>query len=403
MPLVSSGKVLGILTVNGHGVREFSGEERRLLGSMGHEIGVALERAQLLRGAQDRARELESLMSVTREMVSSLELQEVLDRSLGIMCRQVGATQGFICMLDEERGELTAKTLSEDRGAVQPGRVWKIGEGVVGWVAQHQQPILCDDIGGDPRIRGSQSPAGGSHSTVAAPLKVKEKLLGVVVLAAREKAAFNEAHLRLLSAYAAEASMALENALLHQAVKKQASTDELTQLANRRYFYLRLEEETRRAERYNRPLSLLFLDVDELKLINDRHGHLQGDQLLRHLASLLAKVIRATDVAARLGGDEFVILLPETSREEAAGVAERLLQEATPCPLDSGGIVPWRMSIGVAWAPVKGSYDVDLLRLADDAVYRAKHEGTGWSLARVAGTQTPLPLDEQPLDGGQKA
>lgn len=394
IPLVSGGKVLGTMSLDGKEVREFSPELRRLLVSIGNEIGVAVERAQLLQRAQDRARELESLVSVTREMVSSLELQEVLDRTLDIMCRQVGATPGFICMLDESSRELTAKTIFGERAAPL-GRVWKMGEGIVGWVAQHQEPMLVHDISRDARIQGSQAPSA-IHSTIAVPLKVKEKLLGVVVVASLEREAFNTAHVRLLSAYAAQASMALENAVLHQAVKKQASTDELTQLFNRRYFYPRLAEETRRARRYGRPLALLFLDVDDLKLINDRYGHLQGDRLLQHLASLFAEVVRDTDVAARLGGDEFVILLPETTREEAGRVAERLLAEATPCPLLSGGSVPWQMSIGVAWAPVEGSYEVDLLRLADEAVYRAKGAGTRWELARSPAHQLLLPLDGDP-------
>ncbi|MDP2935472.1 MAG: sensor domain-containing diguanylate cyclase, partial [Dehalococcoidia bacterium] len=270
-------------------------------------------------------------------------------------------------------------------------RVWRMGEGLAGWVAQHQQPIVCDDIATDTRIQGSQSPALGYPSGAAVPLKAKDKLLGVVVLGAKEKAAFNEAHLRLLSAYAAEASMALENALLHEEVKRQASTDELTQLANRRFFYQRLDDEMKRARRYRHPLSLMFIDLDELKVVNDRYGHIQGDNLLRHLAAHITRVIRDTDVAARLGGDEFVVLLPVSSREEAASLAERLLREAPPCPLVTGGTIPLGMSIGIAWAPLDGSYDVDLLRLADEAVYRAKSKDIGWDFAMTEGRQAQFP------------
>ncbi|HKZ50508.1 MAG TPA: GGDEF domain-containing protein, partial [Dehalococcoidia bacterium] len=190
-----------------------------------------------------------------------------------------------------------------------------------------------------------------------------------------------DAHLRLLTAYAAQASLALENALLYEEVKNQAATDELTGLHNRRSFDLHLESELKRAQRYGHPLSLLFLDVDELKAVNDRYGHLQGDQLLRHLASLLTGVLRKSDVAARFGGDEFVVLLPETTGEEAAAVTERLLGEVTPCPLLSGGSITWAMSLGVAWLPLDGDYGLDLLRLADEAAYRAKREGTGWAFA----------------------
>ncbi|MDP2727757.1 MAG: sensor domain-containing diguanylate cyclase, partial [Dehalococcoidia bacterium] len=396
IPLISGGNVLGAMMMDAKEVRDFPPKMRRLLVSVGNEIGVAIERAQLLKRSQDRARELESLMSVTREIVSTLDLQEVLDRSLAIICRQVGAIQGFICLLEGENGELTPRTFFGNR-VIRPGRIWKVGEGLVGWIAQHQKSIITDDLPSDPRIQGSQSSATGMRAALGAPLRVKDRLLGVVVTCSEEKAAFTEAHLRLVSAFAAEASMALENALLHEAVKRQASTDELTQLANRRYFCQRLEDETMRAGRYNRPLSLLFLDVDGLKNVNDRYGHAQGDLLLRHLADLMTRVTRGPDVAARLGGDEFVILLPETGREEAVSVAQRLLGDATSCPLVSGGrTIPWQVSIGVAWMPFKGNYEVDLLGMADEAVYRAKLQGTGWETATIEGTQTQLPLNEDP-------
>ncbi|MDP2726309.1 MAG: diguanylate cyclase, partial [Dehalococcoidia bacterium] len=382
VPLVSGGKVLGVMTLGGSASRGFPPEERHLLVSIGNEIGVAMERAQLLKGAQDRALQLESLISVTREMASTLDLQEVLDHTLAIMCQQVGASHGFVCLLDEEKGGVTAQAFW-GLGAPASGQPWKweAGEGVVGWVAQHQYPIVCDDIAADQRIQGGPGPILGYPSIVAVPLKVKDKLLGVVAAVSQEKAAFTGADTSLLSAYASQAAMALENALLHQEVKRQASTDELTRLANRRYFYMRLDKELQRAKRYSHPLSLLFLDVDDLKTINDQYGHLQGDELLRHVAALLNRVLRATDVAARYGGDEFVVLLPETNQKEAAGVAERLLEEITPCPVITGGSIPWQMSIGVAWSPMKGSYEVDLLRLADEAAYQAKRDGPGWALA----------------------
>jgi len=327
-----------------------------------------------------RNKELGALISVTREMVSTLDAQVVLDRTLAIVCRQISAAHGFLCLLNEETGELTASTFWGDV-APAPDRVWKVGDGVIGWVARNQQAILCDDIAVDPRVHGSHGPNRGYQSMVAAPLKVKDKLLGVVAAVSKEKASFTGAHLRLLSAYAAQASLALDNAVLYEEVKSQASTDELTRLYNRRFFDFRLDEELKRAQRYGHPLSLLFLDVDKLKVVNDEYGHLQGDLLLRHLASLLMKVFRSADTVARYGGDEFVVLLPETGQKAAATVAERLLQEANPCPLLSGGSIPWSMSVGVAWVPIDGDYNVSLLRLADEAAYRAKRDGTGWALA----------------------
>ncbi len=399
VPVAAGGKTLGVMGLSGSSDRDYTLEEQRLLVSIGAEAGIAVERAILLQKAQRRAQELESLMSMTRDMASTLDLNEVLDRTLAIMCRQVGASNGFVCLLDEEKSRLITKAFwGPEASGLRKAWKWKVGEGAVGWVALHQQGIVCDDVSRDLRVGNSTGAGRGYHSIVAVPLMVKEKLLGVVAAVSKETASFTGADLRLLTAYAAEASMSLENAILHQEVRKQASTDDLTHLTNRRYFYVRLEEELKRAQRYGHPVSLLFLDVDDLKQVNDRYGHLQGDELLRHVGSTLTAVLRASDVAARFGGDEFVILLPETGREEASRAAERLLADAAPCPLLTGGSIPLRMSIGVSWLPMDGSYDVDLLRLADEAVYRAKQQGTGWDYARPEVRQAQLPLD-----GGQES
>jgi diguanylate cyclase (GGDEF)-like protein/PAS domain S-box-containing protein len=379
VPLVSGGRVLGVMALGGTKVREFSAEEQRLLLAMGNEIGVAVERVQLLQATQEKAEEMEALISVTRELASTLDLQAVLDRTLAIMCQHVGADNGFLCLLNREKGELTASNFWGEQAA-RSGRVWKVGEGVAGWVAQHQQPIVCDDIATDTRIQNSLALAAGYQSVLGVPLEVRGRLLGVAVIAKRAKGGFTEAHLRLLTAYGVDAAIAIENALLHEEVRRQAATDELTRLANRRAFYHRLGEEQRRAKRYGRPLALIFVDVDDLKLVNDRYGHLQGDALLRHVATTLLKGIRETDLAARFGGDEFVVILPETGKEEAQRVVERVLTGVTPCEL-AGTTVPWSMSIGIAWLPVDGNYDVDLVRLADEASYQAKAQRGGWACA----------------------
>lgn len=331
----------------------------------------------------NRNRELGALISVTREMVSTLDLQAVLERTLAIVCRQIEASYGFLCILDEETEALRASIFWGDK-AVETEMVWNKGEGIIGWVAEHQQAIVVDDVSMDPSIGGSQGPSQSSRSMVAVPLRMKDKILGVVAAVSKESESLIGSHLRLLSAYAAQASLALENAVLYQEVKSQASTDELTRLHNRRYFEGLLRSELNRARRYAHPLSLLFMDVNHLKIVNDRYGHLQGDLLLRHMGDLLLRTLRLTDAAARYGGDEFVVLLPETNGEEATNVAERIIREVTPCPLLSGGSIPWGFSVGVAWVPFGGRYDLDLLRLADEAAYQAKREGTGWARAGEA-------------------
>ena len=185
---------------------------------------------------------------------------------------------------------------------------------------------------------------------------------------------------------ATQASIALENAHLHGLVKAQAVTDELTGLANRRRFMEFVQLELKRAERFQSPLGLLLVDLDDFKLVNDRFGHGTGDEVLRALSDVFRESLRDVDLAARLGGEEFAVLLPETDYSGAAGVAERLRASLASLELQDpdGQGFGVTASFGVAVYPEAQSVD-ELLRTADAALYRAKAEGKN----RVALAPTP--------------
>jgi len=187
---------------------------------------------------------------------------------------------------------------------------------------------------------------------------------------------FGERTRTLAQSLAAQAAIALENARLHDIVQRQAITDELTQLANRRYFMEKLDTELRRAERFDEPLALVFADLDDFKRVNDRHGHHVGDDVLRAFAEVLRGRIRAIDVAARLGGEEFAILLLETDLNGAEALAESLRSAVAALEVRVPGATPVRLtaSFGVADYPQTRTAD-ELLAAADLALYRAKREG----------------------------
>jgi diguanylate cyclase (GGDEF)-like protein len=163
-----------------------------------------------------------------------------------------------------------------------------------------------------------------------------------------------------------------------------ATLDELTGLHNRRFFLRRLGEEAERAARYGSPLSLLLLDIDHFKRVNDTHGHVAGDEVLAALAAVIRATFRRTDVAARYGGEEFCVLLPQTDRTGAEPVAERLRQAFAAKTIDvrEGGQLNVTCSVGVAEFGPDGSDAHTLLKSADARLYRAKAAGRNRVCAR---------------------
>ena len=186
---------------------------------------------------------------------------------------------------------------------------------------------------------------------------------------------FDERTVALAHSLAAQAAVALDNARLHSIVQRQAVTDELTGLANRRSFQETLEAELRRAERFGNPLALIFADIDDFKRVNDRFGHGVGDEVLRAFADVLRHRVRSIDQAARLGGEEFAVLLPETNAAGAESLAESLRVATSTLSIPVGSnFVRVTASFGVSAFPPVRSAD-DLMTSADLALYSAKRRG----------------------------
>jgi len=175
---------------------------------------------------------------------------------------------------------------------------------------------------------------------------------------------------------ASQAAVALENARLHDVVQRQAITDDLTGLVNRRRFIDALQSEIERARRFGSHLTVVLADLDDFKRVNDEFGHHAGDDVLRSFADLVRSHVRDVDVPGRIGGEEFAILLPETGRVDAVSVAERMRHSLSvvPIPVAENRTVSVTSSFGVAELGPGQSGD-DLMREADAALYRAKAEG----------------------------
>jgi two-component system cell cycle response regulator len=257
------------------------------------------------------------------------------------------------------------------------GAVLRLEEGVAGTVAASGRPVLLSGSGGEPIPHQPVEPF--SSTALAVPLLRGDRSMGVLALYGRTLPdPFEVQDLDTLGSFAAQASVAIENVLLHQEAQRLSITDGLTGIWNRRYLALTLAKEIERAQRFQRPLSILMVDIDHFKDVNDAHGHLRGDEVLVELSRrMLSKIRGEIDTLARFGGEEFVIVLPETPREGARVVANKLRRvvRARPFVSDVGSDVTVTVSIGVAAYPDDGTTPEELFQAADRAMYRAKRRG----------------------------
>jgi diguanylate cyclase (GGDEF)-like protein len=247
---------------------------------------------------------------------------------------------------------------------------------IAGWVMQRGEEFVTADLRQDDRVQ-DQSVA----SVIAFPLSCRGRRVGAIIGLDRSPSSrqpqLAPTVLRAVRILLEPASVALDNALLLKRAEALSVTDDLTHLYNSRYLNQVLRRETKRASRSGRPLSLLFIDLDGFKSINDRHGHLAGSRALVEAAAVIRGSARETDVVARFGGDEFALVLPDTGGDGAYAVGERIRERiAAHCFLAGDGLeIHLTASVGVATLPDAAASAEELVQAADMAMYRVKDSG----------------------------
>jgi diguanylate cyclase (GGDEF)-like protein len=321
------------------------------------------------------SRELAILAEITPEFHTLLDMQQLLARILAILERHMPSAAFTILLREESTGDLVVRAAAGSRADLAgPARVER-GRGLSGWVVEHGQAQIVDDVRGDPRYIGDP----GVRSEMVVPLASSGRAIGALVVSHPSVGAFGQRDLTLLQAVAAQIAAAIDVADLHERLKRAANTDALTGIHNYGYFYDRLDEEVARAHRHSTPLAVAYFDIDGLKRVNDTYGHLAGDAVLRTLGRLIGRRVRADDIPARYGGDEFAIVMPETPREEAERVVQRLMDELDRCEVELGDGRTIRMpsrSWGIACHPVDGQTAKALVENADTRVYARKRART---------------------------
>ncbi len=321
-------------------------------------------------------RELEVLIDITGLVNSTLETRKVLKLLVKKVEEVLDVNRCSVLFIENKDSRYGYVMASHDDPEVEQLKVdlWKYPE--VKRAVDTCRSIVIDNVVDDPVTRGvgEKIQQAGFHSLLVVPMAHGEEIFGTLLLrAARAESGFNEWEVQFCRIVANASANALKNAQLFQEIKRQAITDGLTEMYNYRYFQEQFRHYVERTKRTNRPISILMIDIDNFKWINDYYGHAVGDKAIRFIASKLRANSRENDIVARYGGDEFIWLLDDTDIDVAMSIANRFRKSVTDKPFEATGLLS--VSIGVATFPTDTRNASRLLHQADRAMYISKSEG----------------------------
>jgi diguanylate cyclase (GGDEF)-like protein/putative nucleotidyltransferase with HDIG domain len=394
VPIHFSDGALGVLAA-GDFDREntINQEQFALLQVLADEAASAIENARLFQKERRRSSHLALLNELAKKADSVLNPNELLDSICGEVRSAFDRDLARIEVVDLQNNELVVEAQA-GYGAELLGRRTRCGEGLAGRAAMSREPVLENSVLRDLRYVAFHP---GVRSALSLPMRYRDDLLGVLSLESFREHSFSQQEVLTLQSLADQLAIALHNARAYQSALEQAITDGLTGLKTHRYFMEALNGEWRRSTRTGRPFSVIMIDLDGFKRVNDRGGHLEGDKVLAAVAALLDAQSRQSNVVARYGGDEFALLLPETNTEHAAILAERL-REALEANhfLSAHGVTA---SFGIATFPDHGLTQGEILRVADSGMYLAKHRsGNCVKLAALSPRPGDVERDQRLLE-----
>jgi len=328
----------------------------------------------------DRGRQSQELTifhDVAKALTSSLDLDSILQTIMEKMAEYFRPDTWSLLMVDHERNELYfAIAVGSASEALKNVRL-KVGEGIAGHVAKHGERLIVPDVYTDPRFakRIDEMTKWETRSIICVPVRSKLRVLGVIQLVNVDMEHFGDQESFFLGALCDYAAIAIENAHAVEKIQELTITDDCTGLYNARHLYKTLETEVYRSARFGYEFTVVFIDLDHFKQVNDTHGHLIGSKLLAEIGYLIKAQLRLIDYAFRYGGDEFVVLLPQTGKDQALVVARRLrdsLRTSMFCKEESLNLNV-RASMGVATYPHDAKTPHDIIRQADEMMYLVKN------------------------------
>lgn len=375
VPIIWRNHLLGVLNVESPELNAFNEDDVKILKILSNQLAVYISKAYL-------HTQLELAQKIGIKITSIIDLEKLLNFIVLSVRRTLKYDSCAIMIKEGDELIIRAVTVMPKKNI---GIKIPIGRGITGKCAQEKRIINIGDV----TKCDYYIPSGihGIKSEIALPITFKDELLGVLTIESKIKNAFGKEDEKILSLLCSQVAVTLKNAQMYRELEISSITDPLTGVFNQRYFYHKLHTEIARAKRYKRPLSLIILDFDDFKKINDTYGHLVGDKVLKEAAKLIKDNIRGckneiyrdcdVDTIARYGGEEFAIILPETPLEKAFIVGERLrkmLEEELSSLIKINGKLKITASFGVASYMDEESLE-DFVRRADSALYEAKRQG----------------------------
>lgn len=379
LPLAADNQKIGVVLVSHKTEHVFSQREINLAEQATNQLALTIAKYRAMDALQHRTTELSALQKATSALLTTLDLEVLLGQILDAVISAIPAAEkGTLHLVARDTGQLQLRAV---QGYTDPRiRTFNPTDSAsfTANAVRERKPLLIHDAHADPESRygGDIPEIRAISSMIIAPLVLGGRTLGAISLDAYRRYAFTERDLDLLVSFAATATTAIQNAQLYSEVQRQAITDPLTGLYNRRGFFELGRREVERAIRFDRPLTAMMIDIDLFKQVNDTKGHLIGDQVLAGVASQIEHQLRQVDLPGRYGGDEFIALLPETDLFNAYQAAERLRRSIARViyPTETE---PVRITVSIGIAALKHTNETleTLIEHADQALYTAKQAG----------------------------
>ena len=323
-------------------------------------------------GSVDDLVKLSFFTEIGKAIASAESLKNILDEVADKIGTIFAPTSWSMLLVDTKTEDLVFKiVVGKNAAELKDARVKK-GEGIAGWIAETGQSVIVEDVKQDERFAQRFDAKSGfqTKSIIGVPLKTERRVFGVIELInSTKERKFTPFDIKLLATIADFAAIAVEKVYYYDVYRRLATMDPLTGVYNRRHFEQMLSLEIDNVTRYGHPLSLLMVDIDDFKQINDRFGHMAGDKVLKRAAQILTENVRKVDTVARFGGDEFIVLLPHADVVAAQAVRERIMTSLKEVN-DQQQLIPFGLSVGLHSAK-DGSTD-EILAEVDMDLYREK-------------------------------